>query len=122
MVKLTVMYNLPEGADHEEFLRWRTTTHQRSNAGMPGVLETDFYVARETQMGPPRYRYITEAYFATMSDLELAFFSDEAQAKLRRDLERIAEPLFLISEEVISSDNTAGTTGGAKRGASDGTA
>ena len=98
MVKLTVIYNLPEGADHEAFLQWRTTTHQRSNAGMPRVLKTDFYVARATQMGPPRYRYITEAYFASMADLEAAFFSDEAQAKLERDLERIAEPLFLISE------------------------
>lgn len=108
MVKLTVMYNLPEGADHEAFLAWRTTTHQRSNAGMPGVLKTDFYAARETPLGPPRYRYITEAYFATMADLETAFFNDEAQAKLQRDLERIAEPVFLISEEVVNSEGGAG--------------
>ena len=107
MVKLTVMYNLPEGADHEAFVQWRTTTHQRSNAGMPGVLKTDFYVARETPMGAPRYRYLTEAYFATMADLEAAFFADAAQAKLQRDLERIADPVFLISEEVVSSEGPA---------------
>ena len=112
MVKLTVLYNLPEGADHEAFLAWRTTSHQRSNAGMPGVLRTDFYATRETQLGAPSYRYMTEAYFATMADLENAFFSDEAQAKLKRDLERIADPLFLISEEVISSENTVGNGAG----------
>ncbi len=106
MIKLTVLYNLPPGADHEAFLAWRTTTHQQSNASMPGVLRTDFYAARETVMGAPRYRYITEAYFASMADLENAFFSAEAQAKLKRDLVRIADPVFLISEEVASSDNT----------------
>ena len=39
MVKLTVIYTLPEGADHEEFLRWRTTEHQEDNMGTPGVSE-----------------------------------------------------------------------------------
>jgi hypothetical protein len=51
VVKLTVLYNLPEGADHDEFLRRRSTTHQQSNASMPGVMKTDFYVASETPMG-----------------------------------------------------------------------
>jgi hypothetical protein len=74
---------------------------------MPGVLRTDFYVARETPMGPPRYRYITEAYFATRADLDAAFFTDAAQAKLQRDLERIADPVFLISDEVVSSEGPA---------------
>lgn len=116
MVKLTVLYNLPDGADHEAFLAWRTTSHQQSNSGMPGVLRTDFYRACDTRLGAPEYRYITEVYFATMADLERAFFAPEAQAKLKRDLERIAEPVFLISELVIASDNTAAD------GAADGTA
>ena len=42
MIKLTVMYNLSEGADHEEFLKWRTTEHQQDNAAMPGIIKTDF--------------------------------------------------------------------------------
>jgi uncharacterized protein (TIGR02118 family) len=107
VVKLTVLYNLPEGADHDEFMRWRSTTHQQSNASMPGVVKADFYVASETPMGPPRYRYITEAYFETMADLERAFFSEEAQAKLRRDVRRIEEPVFLVSQEVVSTENAS---------------
>ncbi len=107
MVKLTVIYNLPEGADHEAFLKWRTTTHQQSNASAPKVIKTDFYVAKETQMGTPAYRYITEAYYATMADLEQSFFSEAAQAKLEEDVKRIKDPIFLISEEVVSSLGTA---------------
>lgn len=105
MVKLTVLYNLPEGADHEAFLKWRTTTHQTSNASMPGVIRTDFYVAKTTPMGEPKYRYITEAYYEDMETLERAFFAPTAQTKLAKDLERIDDPVFLISEEVITTEN-----------------
>lgn len=103
MVKLTVLYNLPEGADQDAFLRWRTTTHQASNAAMPKVLKTDFYVAQATSMGQPAYKYITEAYFDSLADLEAAFFSSEAQEKLVGDLKRIQDPIFLISEEVVTT-------------------
>lgn len=102
MVKLTVLYNLPEGADHEAFLEWRTNTHQADNA-KPPVIKTDFYVAKPTPMGEPRYRYVTEAYFPDMASLEASFFSEAAQEKLQKDLERIHEPVFLISEEVVTT-------------------
>lgn len=68
MVKLTVIYNLPPGADHEAFLRWRTTEHQAEN----------------------------------MSTLQSTFFDPEYQKKLAESLKLIAEPLFLISEEMLS--------------------
>ncbi len=103
MVKLTVLYNLPAGADHAAFLAWRTGPHQASNASAPGVLKTDFYKALETPLGPPRYRYVTEAYFETLADLETAFFGEEAQKQLEQDLKNIADPLFLISEEVVTT-------------------
>jgi hypothetical protein len=105
MFKLTVIYNLPDGADHQAFIKWRTTTHQHSNASAPHVIKTDFYVAKETQMGVPAYRYITEAYYETMQDLEESFFSQEAQDKLKEDTKRIKDAIFLISEEVASTVN-----------------
>jgi|OM-RGC.v1.029588726 hypothetical protein len=107
MVKLTVMYNLPEGADHEAFLAWRTTEHQRSNASVPDVIRTDFYVATRGLDGPPRYKYVTEAWFETMEALEAAFLTGAARKKLDADVERIFEPVFIISEEVIA-DGTLG--------------
>lgn len=99
MVKLTVLYNLPAGADHDAYLRWRTTTHQEANASIPGVLKTDFYVAKDTVLGVPKFRYITEAYFATMTDLEAAVLTEEARARTQANLHRIADPVFLVSEE-----------------------
>ncbi len=101
MVKLTVLYNLPEGSDHDAYLEWRTGPHQKANASAPGVLKTDFYVATETVLGPPKYRYVTEAYFATMADLEAAVLTEDARAGTRASLERhgILDAVFLVSEE-----------------------
>ena len=75
MVKLTVMYNLPPGADHDEFLKWRTGPHQKDNVGLPGLIKTDFYVIQDSREGPAPYRYMTEAYFPDMETFEEAFLS-----------------------------------------------
>jgi hypothetical protein len=103
MVKLTVVYNLPPGADHEEFLRWRTATHQKENMAMAGLIKTDFYIIKGVwQKDQPPYRYMTEAYFPDMETFEKTFYDPDYQAALAKSLERIADPLFLISEEVIT--------------------
>jgi hypothetical protein len=104
MVKLTVMYNLPPGADHEEFMRWRTTEHQEENMAIPGIIKSDFYVVKEAWQseGLP-YRYVTEAYFPDMETFRKSFFDPEYQEKLAESLKLIVEPLFLISEEVLSA-------------------
>jgi hypothetical protein len=104
MVKLTVLYNLPPDMDPEEFVRWRTTTHQEENASMPGVIKTDFYIAVDEPDGaPPRYRYITEAWWETMEELETAFYDAEVQAQLAKDGETFTDRLFLVSEEIVST-------------------
>jgi hypothetical protein len=114
MVKLTVIYTLPEGADHEVFLKWRTTEHQKENMGIPGVIRSDFYAVQETythktdvspdrlQAEPLRYRYMTEAYWPDMESFTSAFFDSGYQKGLMDSLKRIADPLFLVSEEVLS--------------------
>jgi len=73
MVKLTVMYTLPQEADHEAFLKWRTTEHQKENMRIPGVIKSDFYAVREIYT-----------------------------KRLMDSLQKIANPLFLVSEEVLS--------------------
>jgi hypothetical protein len=103
MVKLTVMYNLPAGADEAEYLRWRTTDHQKENMSMPGLVKSDFYLVQGAfKADKPQYRFVTEAYFLDMATFEKSFFDPEYQVGLAKSLERIADPLFLISEEVIS--------------------
>ena len=104
MIKLTVMYNLPPGADHEAFVRWRTTEHQEDNLAIPGLIKTDFYVVREAwQRESPPYRYMTEAYFPDMETLRAFFFDADYQKKLSEWLKMLAEPVFLISEEVMTT-------------------
>jgi len=103
MVKLTVVYNLPPGADHEAFLKWRTTEHQRDNMALTGLLKSDFYIIQGAwQRDGAPYRYMTEAYFPDMATFERTFYAPDYQAALSNWLTRIADPLFLISEEVLS--------------------
>jgi len=103
MVKLTVMYNLPSEVDHDEFIKWRTTKHQKENMGIPGVIKSDFYVIQEAwQRSNVPYRYMTEAYWPDMETFRMAFFDPEYQRKLSESLKRISDPIFLISEEVLS--------------------
>lgn len=103
MIKLTVLYNLPSDANHGEFIRWRTTTHQKDNMSLEGIIKSDFYVVqRAWQRDQAPYRYMTEAYFPDMETFEKTFFDSEYQDKLSISLQKIADPLFLISEEVIS--------------------
>ena len=122
MVKLTVIYTLPAGADHEAFLKWRTTEHQKDNMGIPGVIKSDFYAVREiythkaaradNELGqesedrlmeePLRYRYMTEAYWPDMKSFKSEFFDPGYQEKLMDSLKKIADPIFLVSEEVLS--------------------
>ena len=106
MVRLTVLYNLPEGIDEDEFLRWRLGEHQENNASMSGVVYTDFSKIEgtlfETEQSP--YRFMTIADFESKELFEQSFYSDKAQAKLKEDIKRIKDPLFLISEILTKTD------------------
>ena len=106
MVKLTVMYNLPPDADHEEFIRWRTTVHQKENMGVPGVIKSDFYIVEDSwKSSECPYRYLTEAYWPDMDTFKKAFYDPEYQEELAQSLKNISDPLFLISEELMSESN-----------------
>ena len=107
MWKLTVMYDLLPGANHEEFVKWRTTDHQKENMSSPGVLRSDFYIVEEGWPDKePLQRYITELYYPDEETLRAAFFSDETQAKLLgpEGIATSANQIFLISREVVSEE------------------
>jgi len=103
MIKLTVLYSLPPDADHDEFVKWRTESHQKSTVEqMPGLIKTDFYSIFGSRDGPPRYQYMTELYFPDQDTFEKAFFNEDFQARLDKSLQRVVDPLFLISREVLT--------------------
>jgi hypothetical protein len=113
MIKVTVLYNLPPGTDEEEFVRWRTTTHRQSNISQPGVIKTDFYrITGMPMVGPQQqatkaapYRFMTEAYWPDLETFEAAWNDPEAQARLVPAVAKIADALFLVSEEIQSHSN-----------------
>jgi hypothetical protein len=103
MIKLTVMYNLPAGKDEKEFLNWRTTEHQQDNAAIPGLLKTDFYAIKSAwRLNKAPYRFMTEAYYPDMETFEKTFLAPDYQEKMTEWLKLMSDPIFLISEEVVS--------------------
>jgi hypothetical protein len=107
MVRLTVMYNLPAGSDEAEFLRWRLGDHQRDNAGVPGVVRTDFAVVESAwPVGAAvRHRFMTVAEWADRESFERAFYDPAAVKALEENLKKLDDPVFLISEILTSSES-----------------
>lgn len=108
MIRLTVLYNLPEGSDEAAFLAWRLGEHQAENAGMAGVIRTDFARIDHTlpRGTPPPHRFMTTADWADWESFEASFYDPEAQKKLQKDMERIRDAVFLISEILTETRNT----------------
>jgi hypothetical protein len=104
MVRLTVLYNLPEGTDEREFLEWRLGPHQAANAGRPGVRYTDFAQVKESWPPgtAPRHRFMTVADWPDWDTFRTAFYDPESQAKLREDVKRITDYVYYVSEILIS--------------------
>lgn len=116
MTRLTVLYNLAPGSDEDEFLRWRLTEHQSANAGMPGVQHTDFGridAAWPEQKNAP-YRFMTIVEWDTREEFEASFYDEEVQADLQKNLDKLADPVFLISEILTSSTTSEPSSEGAQ--------
>ena len=109
MVKVTVLYNLPAGADEEAFVAWRVGPHQSGNVSRPGLARTSF----SRVLGKPRvgaghpetstapYRFITESYWPDEAAFRAAWLVEEEQARIVAGVEKITEVLFLFSEELL---------------------
>jgi uncharacterized protein (TIGR02118 family) len=101
MVKLTALYNLKPDADHEEFVKWRTGAHQEKLVNLPGLKEAYFYEIQDSREGPAPYRYMSELIFPDQEAFEKAFYAPAFQAGLKKDLENIVDPLFLVSSQLL---------------------
>jgi hypothetical protein len=108
MIRLTVLYNLPAGANEEEYLEWRLGEHQQSNESQPGVLRTDFgrvdqvWNPDDPQASTP-FRFMTIADWPDREAFEKAFFDPDFQRELKENLKKLADAQFLISEILASS-------------------
>ncbi len=100
MIRLTILYNLPDGADEVEFLSWRLTEHQRANESMPGVVYTDF--ARIVDCWPngsmPAYRFQTTVEWPDRESFTAGFHDEAVQKKLQENLRRLGNYSFFVSD------------------------
>lgn len=108
MIRLTIMYNLPEGTDEAEFLRWRLGEHQQANASAEGVLRTDFARVYESWTpdalrATPPYRFMTVAEWPDRESFEAFFYNPKTLAELDEDSKRIPGAVFMISEILTST-------------------
>ena len=109
MIRLTVLYNLSPDTDEEEFLKWRLTEHQDANLAIEGVVRADF--SRIDQAWPegtnPPYRFVTTVDWPDMESFKKGFYDPEVQAGLEENLKMLSNPVFLISEILISQKKGA---------------
>ena len=103
MIKLTVLYKLKPEISEEEFLEWRLTDHQTSNSSIPGVVKTDF--TRIHSAWPDKndvpYRFMTTVDWPDMKSFEAGFYDSAVQESLKKNLEMLQDPVFLIGEILI---------------------
>lgn len=103
MIRLTVLYNLSDGTNEEEFLQWRLTEHQSSNLAISGVIRTDF--SRVNTAWPegtePLYRFITNLDWPDWQSFQKGFHAPDVQESLQKNLKKLSNPVYLISEIMV---------------------
>ncbi len=107
MIRLTLLYNLPPGSDEDEFLRWRLGEHQAENAGMPGVIRTDFArIDEQWTLDDPHavapYRFMTTVEWADRKSFEQSFYATTPE-EWAESFKIMQDPIFMISEVLVST-------------------
>jgi len=106
MIRLTVFYNLPEGADEAAFLKLRMGDMQTANETQAGVIRTDFTRLDERWTpedlhAPTPYRFMTTADWADRASFEASFYTPENLAQLRADLHHVAPDYVMMIGEIL---------------------
>jgi hypothetical protein len=98
MVRLTVLYNLPPDQDEDEFLMWRL--------GIEGVVASEFHkVLSDAAGAAPAYRFLTTLDWPDRESFEKGFYDPRVQAELEENLQKISDPLFIVSECLVDESN-----------------
>jgi|SRR5215208_3028899 len=106
MIRLTVLYNLPPDQDEDEFLKWRLGEHQAANMSIEGVVASEFHKVLDGAAGAdPAYRFLTMIDWPDRESFEKGFYHPRVQAELKENLEKISDPVFLVSECLIRESN-----------------
>lgn len=113
MIRVTLLYNLPDTTDEAEFLKWRLGEHQAENAAMPGVVKTEFasvidrWTLDDAHAHAP-YRFVTTVDYPDWETFEKYFYS-EPREEMEKSVAMMKEPVFLVTEVLTSTENTPGS-------------
>lgn len=109
MIRLTVMYNLADDVNEDEFLEWRLGEHQEDNMSSPDVIRSDFSRIDELAIdlskkkdGTPPHRFVTTADWPDMKSFRKAFYAPEMQKSIQDSMHMLKDPIFLVSEVLVS--------------------
>lgn len=100
MIRLTVLYNLATGTDEEAYVAWRLSAHAAYIRGMPGVTAASFgRVVDEWSNGAAAgYRFQSTVEWPDRDTFEKAFHNEQAQADLKRNLDKLGDYRFIVTE------------------------
>jgi hypothetical protein len=100
MIRLTVLYNLAPGTDEVTYVAWRLSAHAEYIRKMPGVTAASFgRVLEEWSNGETAvYRFQSTVEWPDRETFEKAFHSEQAQADLKRNLDKLGNYRFIVSE------------------------
>jgi hypothetical protein len=100
MIRLTVLYNLPAGADEDAYVAWRMSAHAEYIRAMPGVVDASFgrIVEEWSSDAPSGYRFQSTVEWPDRPSFERAFYTDQGQADLKRNLEKLGDYRFIVTE------------------------
>ncbi|MEM7126237.1 MAG: hypothetical protein AAF702_07910 [Chloroflexota bacterium] len=113
MIRLTVMYNLADDVNEDEFLEWRLGEHQESNMSSPGVIRSDFSRIDGLAIDPlgsgndstPPHRFMTTAEWPDMETFRNAFYAPQMQKSIQESMHMLKDPIFLVSEVLVADSN-----------------
>ena len=106
MIRLTVLYNLPPDQDEDEFLQWRLGEHQSANMSIEGVVASQFHRVFDDAGGAvPSYKFMTTLDWPDRESFEKGFYDPQVQAELEENLQKISDPLFIVSECLVDESN-----------------
>lgn len=100
MIRLTVLYNLARGSDEAAYVAWRMSAHADYIRAMPGVVNASFgRIVEEWSSGTANgYRFQSTVEWPDRPSFERAFYTDQAQADLKRNLEKLGDYRFIVTE------------------------
>jgi hypothetical protein len=100
MIRLTVLYNLPPDADEASFVGWRLSTHAEYIRTMPDVVNASFgrIVDQWSNGTPSSYRFQSTVDWPDRERFERAFYSEQTQADLKRNLGKLGDYRFIVTE------------------------